>query len=65
MGIEEKQENIAKNEEILQSLKIKEAEKDDQLTKLETELKELRSEDKLDNEIEKFPIDKLKSFQKD
>jgi hypothetical protein len=35
------------------------------LTKLETELKELRSDDKLDVEIEKFPIDKLKSFQKD
>jgi len=35
------------------------------LTKIQTELLELRQEDKLDVEIEKFPVDKLKNFQKD
>jgi len=65
MGIEEKQENIAKNEEMHEILKSKEYYNDDNLTKLHTELTELRSNDKLDVEIEKFPIEKLKNFQKD
>lgn len=65
MGIEEKQENISKLEESLENLKRKEQINDDTLTKIQAELMELRQEDKLDVEIEKFPVDKLKNFQKD
>lgn len=65
MGIDEKQENTLKLEESLEIQKRREQINDDTLTKLQTELLELRQDDKLDNEIEKFPIDKLKNFQKD
>jgi len=65
MGIEEKQENLSKLEESLDMYKKREQRNDDESTKLDTELLELRSDDKLDLEIEKFPIDKLKNFQKD
>lgn len=35
------------------------------MSKITVELQELRSDDKLDVEIEKFPLEKLKNFQKD
>lgn len=65
MGIEEKQENISKLEESLTHLKRKEVLSDDLMSKITVELNELRSTDQLDLEIEKFPIEKLKNFQKD
>lgn len=61
MGIEEKNESMSNLDADVKKLKNKEFNNEELLTKLETELDELKQNDKLDKAIELMPIEKLKT----
>jgi len=63
MGIEEKQESLHSLDLEVKKLKHKEVVNEDLITKLKTELEELKQNDKLDKAIDLMPIDKLKTYQ--
>lgn len=63
MGIEEKRESLLALEAEVAKLKKSELGNEEAITKLDTELDELRQNDKLDKAIEQMPLEKLNMYQ--
>lgn len=62
MGIEEKRESLTTLDEETHKLKNQVNVNEDSITKLETELAELKQNDKLDSAMEQMPLEKLKTY---
>jgi len=62
MGIEEKNESLSTLEAEVTKLNEREVYNEELITKLETELAELRNNDKLDKAMEQMPLEKLKTY---
>lgn len=61
MGIEEKKESLSTLEAEVEKLIKLELQNEETITKCETELAELKTNDKLDKAMEQMPLEKLKT----